>query len=145
MSGRRLECCFFTDRDLGSQFPEILLAAGLAVERHRDHFEPDCTDEQWLRAVGQSGWVALTHDQRIRYKPNELNAVMRHRVALLVIMGKAPYPDLAHAFVATFPRIRRFLEKHTPPFIAKVYKPTPGEVLRNPQALGRVERWYPPV
>lgn len=31
---------FFTDRDLGEQFPEILAAAGLNVERHADHFPP---------------------------------------------------------------------------------------------------------
>lgn len=134
---------FFTDRDLGSRFPEILSAAGLTVERHRDHFPPDCADEVWLQEVGQRGWVALTHDRRIRYKPNELDAVMRHRVALLVIVGKAPHPALAHAFVTTVPRIRLFLERHTPPFIAKVYRPTPSELARNPRAPGRVELWYP--
>ncbi len=81
---------FFTDRDLGAQFPAILAAAGLTVERHRDHFAPDCDDEVWLRTIGQRRWVALTHDRRIRYKPNERNAVMRHNVALLVIIGDAP-------------------------------------------------------
>ena len=100
---------FFTDRDLGSRFPEILAAAELTVERHRDHFAPDCADEVWLRSIGQRGWVALTHDRRIRYKPNELSAVIRHGVALLVIIGDAPYPDFAHAFVAPLARIRRFL------------------------------------
>ena len=78
---------FFTDRDLGSRFPQILAAAELTVERHRDHFAPDCADEVWLRSIGQRGWVALTHDRRIRYKPNELSAVIRHGVALLVIIA----------------------------------------------------------
>lgn len=35
---------YFTDRDLGLQFPKILQDAGLVVERHRDHFEPDASD-----------------------------------------------------------------------------------------------------
>ncbi|MGH9423743.1 MAG: hypothetical protein ACRD3J_27460 [Thermoanaerobaculia bacterium] len=60
---------FFTDRDLGTRFPEILRAAGLLVERHADHFAPDTPDEEWLEAIGRRGWVALTHDMRIRYKP----------------------------------------------------------------------------
>src|SRR5438874_914842 len=68
----RLSVVFFTDRDLGIAFPAILAAAGLSVERHRDHFPPDCADERWLEVVGQRGWVALTHDRHIRYKPNEL-------------------------------------------------------------------------
>ena len=134
---------FFTDRDLGSRFPEILAAAGLTVERHRDHFAQDCADEIWLRSIGERRWVALTHDRRIRCKPNELNAVMRNRVALLVIIGHAPFPDLARAFVSTLPRIRRFLARHRAPFIGKVYRPTRSEQARNPSAPGRVELWYP--
>jgi hypothetical protein len=37
------------------------------------------------------GWVALTHHAQIRYKPNELAAVIRYRVCLLVIFGKARF------------------------------------------------------
>lgn len=134
---------FFTDRDLGSSFPDILAAAGLSVERHQDHFAHDCADEVWLRSIGGQGWTALTHDRRIRYKPNELNAVIRHGVRLLVIVGSAPHSDLAHAFVTTLPRIRRFLDRNRPPFIGKVYRPAPAEVERNRNASGRVDLWYP--
>lgn len=49
---------FFTDRDLGKQFPEILRSAGLTVERHRDHFDHNTEDETWLQAVGQLCWIA---------------------------------------------------------------------------------------
>ena len=134
---------FFTDRDLGTRFPDILRSAGLSVERHRDHFPPNARDEDWLAAIGARKWVALTHDRRIRYKPNELAAVVRHRVALLVIVGSAPYPELATAFVATLPRIESFLGTHAPPFVGKVFRPSPGELKRNPSAAGRVELWYP--
>ena len=58
---------YFTDRDLGKRFPEILRASGLNVERHADHFPPETPDEVWLEEVGKRGWIALTHDQRIRY------------------------------------------------------------------------------
>jgi predicted nuclease of predicted toxin-antitoxin system len=138
-----LKGVFFTDRDLGTRFPDILRSAGLSVERHRDHFPPDARDEDWLAAVGARGWVALTHDRRIRYKPNELGAVVRHGVALLVIVGRAPYPELATAFVATLPRIETFLAGHEPPFVGKVFRPSPAEVKQNPAAAGRVELWYP--
>ena len=134
---------YFTDRDLGNRFPEILGSAGLTVERHRDHFAPDTPDEDWLAAVGERGWIVLTHDRRIRYKPNERDAVMRHGVALLVIVGAAPYPDLARAFVATLPRIERFLARHEPPFIAKVHRPSPGEATRRGTAPGWIDLWYP--
>jgi hypothetical protein len=78
----------------------------------------------------------------IRYKTNERDAVVRHGVALLVVVGAAPFPDLAHGFVATAPRIERFLVEHEPPFIAKVYRPAPSEMARG-VAAGRIELWYP--
>jgi hypothetical protein len=132
---------YFTDRDLGKQFGEILKAVGLTVERHADYFAPDTPDEVWLAEVGKRGWIALTHDSRIRYKPNERAAVMRHSVGLLVIVGKAPFPDLARAFVATLPRVEQFLAGHKPPFIAKVYRPSPTEIKQRHDAPGRVELW----
>ena len=81
---------YFTDRDLGLRFPEILTTAGLTVERHRDHFAPDAPDEEWLAVAGARGWVALSHNSRIRYTPNEKQAVLSHPVRLLVIVGKVP-------------------------------------------------------
>lgn len=134
---------FFTDRDLGKRFPEILAAAGLRVERHADHFPHDCPDPTWLQEIGQRGWIAITHDGRIRYKPNELAAVVEHRVALLVVIGKAPYPQLAQSFVATRERILDFLDQHSPPFVAKVYRASAVEVLNDANAPGSVSLWYP--
>lgn len=134
---------FFTDRDLGKRFPEILRAAGIAVERHADHFADDCPDEDWLAAVGSRGWIAVTHDARIRYKPNELAAVENNRVPLLVIIGHAPYWELARAFVATRSPIERFVVEHRPPYIAKVYRPQPRVLAKDPDSPGRIELWYP--
>jgi hypothetical protein len=134
---------FFTDRDLGKQFGAILRAGGLTVERHADHFAPDTPDRTWLAEVGRRGWIALTHDSRIRYKPTERDAVIRHGVALLVIVGKAPFAELAKAFMMTLPRIERFLAAHDPPFIAKVYRPSPGESAQPGGAQGRIDLWYP--
>ena len=133
---------FFTDRDLGLQFPQILRDAGLTVERHADHFPHDCPDDVWLAAVAARGWVALTHNSRIRYKPNELAAIVAHRAKLLVIVGKAPYPELARSFVATLGSILAFLDNHPPPAIGKVYRPSAAETSDNPAAHGRVELWY---
>lgn len=134
---------YFTDRDLGKRFGEILKAGGLTVERHADHFAPDTPDEVWLAEIGKRSWIALTHDRRIRYKPNERDAVMRYGVALLVIVGDAPFAELAHAFVATIPRIEQFLASHQAPFIAKVYRPLPDKTAPGRTVPGRVELWYP--
>lgn len=135
--------CYFTDRDLGKQFGAILKTGGLIVERHVDHFAADTPDDVWLAEVGRRGWIALTHDRRIRYKPNERDAVMRHRVGLLVIVGAAPFAELADAFLATLPSVEHFLEHQKPPFIAKVYRPSPSDTAQHAASPGRVELWYP--
>jgi hypothetical protein len=132
---------FFTDRDLGKRFPAILQEAGILVERHCDHFPDDAPDELWLPVVGAKRWVVLTHDQRIRYKPNERLAVMSNGVAMFVVIGKAPYPELARGVVATMSRIEAFLERTEPPFIAKIYRAGAAELARDPNAPGRVEHW----
>ena len=134
---------YFTDRDLGKRFPEILKSGGLTVERHADHFADDAPDELWLEQCGKRRWIALTHDRRIRYKPNELNAVMQHGVALLVIVGKAPFPDLARSFVNSRAVIESFLHGRKPPFIAKIYRPSPSATAAHSSAPGRIEHWYP--
>lgn len=135
---------FFTDRDLGKTFPSILKGAGLQVERHADHFAPDTADEVWLAETARRGWVAISHDTRIRYKPNELNAVVTHNAALLVVIGAARYADLARSFVATAPKILTFVATHERPFIAKVYRAS-GTQAGDPAAPspGHVQLWYP--
>lgn len=134
---------FFTDRNLGKQFPAILVAAGLTVERHHDLFAPAGSDEEWLEYCGTKGRIAVTHDQRIRHKVNEREAVILHKVALLIVIGKAPYPALAHAFVASLPKIEQFLGTHSAPFIAKVYRPAPTSDAASGAAPGSVDLWYP--
>jgi len=89
---------FFTDRDLGQQFPDILKEAGLSVVRHSE---------------------------------------------LLVVIGDASYRMLATNFVATRVKIENFIAVQQRPFIGKLYRPSPADLLLNPSAAGRVELWYP--
>lgn len=61
---------FFIDRSLGIEpIRTELVEAGLVVEVHDDHFERDAEDRVWLHAVGARGWVILTKDQKLRYRP----------------------------------------------------------------------------
>lgn len=133
----------FTDRDLGKQFPRILAEAGLQVERHGELFAPDGSDEQWLEHCGAQGRIAVTHNSRIRYVPNELAAVQRCGVRLLIIVGQAPTAELAHNFVRTLPRIEAVLDQHRPPFILKVYRPSAATDAGASASVGKVELWFP--
>lgn len=131
---------YFTDRDLGNLLPNILRNAGMKVERHADHFAHDTPDTDWLQAAGRNGWYVLTHNRRIRYTPNELEAVMTHGVGMFVLIGQATHQELAANVVRTATRIERFIKRHARPFIAKVYRPSAQSRPTTPPP-GRVEMW----
>jgi len=134
---------YFTDRDLGKQFPRLLAEAGVVIERHGDLFRPEGSDEEWLEHCGTKGRIAVSHNSRIRYVPNELEAVKRFKVPLLILVGQATTAELAFNFLRTLPRIETFLEGCSPPFIGKVYRATPAELAKSAAAPGRVELWFP--
>ena len=136
---------FFIDRDLGSIFPKILSDANIRVEKHNDHFKPDgISDETWLSEVGRNKWFAISRDRRIRYKPNEKLAVIQSNVGLFIVIGKnVSQRELAENFVASYQKIERFIEKHTTPFIAKVYMPSANKSQDGNKA-GDVELWHSP-
>lgn len=134
---------YFTDRDLGKQFPRLLAEAGVVIERHGDLFRPEGSDEEWLEHCGTKGRIAVSHNSRIRYVPNELEAVKRFKVPLLILVGQATTAELAFNFVRTLPRIETFLEGRSPPFIGKVYRASPAELAKSAAAPGRVELWFP--
>lgn len=126
---------------MGKQFPNLLLQAGLTIEKHADYFADIAKDEEWLTEVGRRGWYAITHDQRIRYKPNEKAAVMQAGVGLLVLIGTVPFAELARNFIVTLPKIEQFINDHPRPFIARVYRPTEKIRTLDPQHPGRIELW----
>ena len=66
---------------------------------------------------------------------------MRAGVGLFILIGKATTRELAENFVNTKQRITAFLERHPPPFIAKVYRPSRSERENRPNHPGRVELW----
>jgi hypothetical protein len=77
------EIVFFTDRDLGHQFPEQLRRAGLKVERHDDHFDSLTNDPNWI------GVVALTTrrpraDPRVTTRRRAVSFTLSPRLGLRV-------------------------------------------------------------
>jgi predicted nuclease of predicted toxin-antitoxin system len=62
-----------------------LVKAGLVVEIHDDHFSRDEEDCVWLAAAGERGWVVLTKDQKLRYRPLEISALRASKARVFVL------------------------------------------------------------
>lgn len=115
---------FFIDRSLGVEpLRGVLVAEGLAVEIHDDHFRRDEEDSVWLTKVGQQGWVVFTKDQRLRYRPLEIAALRSSGARVFILVaGNLRGAEIASVFVTALPVIYRILESHEGPFIARIAK-----------------------
>ena len=118
------EIVFFVDRSLGKiDVPEALRAAGYRCECHDDHWDQATEDPVWLSGVAGRGWVVLTKDERIRYRPLELQALLAARLrTFIVICGNVRGSDMARILVGAIPRILAVLARQGGPFIYCIYK-----------------------
>jgi predicted nuclease of predicted toxin-antitoxin system len=107
----------FIDRDAWSHhLDRALRAAGVTFVAHRDHFDDDTPDPDWLTQVGQRGWIVLTRDQRIRNRPNELRAARNARLHVFALTsGNLPAAEAARLVLAAWPAIQRAVADTEPP------------------------------
>lgn len=114
---------FFIDRSVGRKLAEPLRQAGLQIELHDDHFPQDALDQVWLTEVGNKGWYVITRDERIRYRHIEATAARAAGVGMFVVVSKnLTGPQTGEAILKALNRIRRFINNHDRPFIAKIYR-----------------------
>ena len=113
---------FFLDASLGRKvIAEALRQAGEQVIVHDERFDPGTKDEVWLAEAGNQGWVVLTKDDKIRYHPIERQALLEARVAAIILpKGNVKAEEMAKAFVAALPKIKRLLRRETRPFIYRL-------------------------
>jgi len=113
---------FFIDRSLGIEpIRSELVKAGLSVQIHDEYFPRDEEDRVWLRDVGERGWVVLTKDQRLRYRPLEKAALKASKARVFVLTaGNLRGIEIAAVFAAALPRICAVLRSVPGPFVARV-------------------------
>jgi len=102
---------FFLDRSLARRIVAGLLRdAGWQVRTHIEVYgsrDTEVADVEWLELCGREGWIALTMDQRIRYRPSEVAAIRRHRVrAFALASGNLRGVDQAAWLLANDARMR---------------------------------------
>jgi hypothetical protein len=129
---RRSSLVFFLDRSIEAEsLKQALVSAGARVQGHRDHFRHDELDAVWLAEVAARGWVILTRDRRIRYRPLEKQAVLASGARLFsVVAGNLTGSDLAALLVRHLSRIVAVASSTPAPFVAVVRRSSVSVVLR---------------
>jgi hypothetical protein len=96
-----------------------------------DVLQPGAKDADWLAALAGRDWIVLTKDKNIRRRPLEAQALIAAGLRVFVITSTDLTGDEAGAiFVEAIPKIRRFCNKHKPPFIAGVTRMSEITMLR---------------
>lgn len=76
------------------------------------------TDEQWLTVAGKHGWIAITRNQRIRYRPLEKRTLMDHGVAAFAFTGgQVSAPETALVIVPLLAKFERLAISEPHPFL----------------------------
>lgn len=115
---------FFTDENLGRHtVPEAIRRAGEKVIAFHERFASGTKDEVWLGKVGANGWALLTKDSRIRYRRNEMQALLSSKGrSFVLVSSNLPGVEIAEIFVKALGRMKKLCRKQRPPFIAHVHK-----------------------
>ena len=92
-------------------------------ELHDDHFDQHTEDAAWMKSVAASRWIVLTKDERIRYRPLELQALQAAGLrAFIVICGNVRGEETAAILLKAMPKILDTISRQSGPFIYYVYK-----------------------
>lgn len=116
---------FFLDRDYGKRdVADALRALGAVVKLHDEFFDAKTKDVDWLPQVGAKKWVVLTRDKHILTRPLEVVALVRANTHVFILKSRQELngAQMAAALVKAYPHMCRLIEKHTPPFLARVTK-----------------------
>ena len=93
------------------------------MEIHDDHFPITAVDADLLPAMANRGWVFLTQDGRIRYRPVEIGALREAGLAAFVVSsGNLSADDTVAVLERARRRIKRALESQPRPFVARIAK-----------------------
>lgn len=110
---------FYVDESI---FSNVLIAAlttaGIPFDRVGHAVPFGAADEEWLTHCGKNRLVALTRDQRIRYRSLEKQALVDHGVACFTFtQGQATAADCAARIITLAPKMLKIASSQPRPFL----------------------------
>lgn len=110
---------FYVDESIFSNaLVAELTAAGISFDRVGATVPFGAADEVWLSHCGKNSYLALTRDQRIRYRRLEKQALIEHGVACFTFtQGQATARQCATRIVELAAKMAAIAESQPRPFL----------------------------
>ena len=109
----------FIDRSVPRSVATALAAVRDDIEWLEPRFRHDTADAVWLEEAGQSDWLVVTRDQRVRTRPAERAAIEDNDVGCFILAYRralAPW-GILKLMTATLDEMERLFEETPRPFI----------------------------
>lgn len=131
---------FFVDADLGKGFYEAIRRDDrFLAEFHDNHFDPGTDDDVWISSMAAWGWIAISHDGKIR--SHHRSIVRAAHARIIVAAGDWTPAQHAENFLMTFAKVERFVRKHPGPYMARLRQPPPRDRQRKLRPVGDIVLW----
>ncbi|HEX9732147.1 MAG TPA: DUF5615 family PIN-like protein [Thermoanaerobaculia bacterium] len=112
---------FFIDNNLSEHLARGMKAFGEDVEHLKDRFPAATSDPEWLQYLGTQGILLITRDERVRWRPVELESLLRHKVGAFFLGGKNRNRcELIQQLVRNWSQMKDWASKTPRPFAMRV-------------------------
>lgn len=121
---------FLIDENLSRKLADGMKGFGENVIHLTEVYPCGTEDEVWLQYVGENNLVVITRDEKIRWRPAELNTFKSKKVGAFFLAGKNVSGwRLVQQLVRNWPRIKELAEKTTRPYAFRV-PPTGSKITK---------------
>ena len=112
--------------------PDTSVYKYLNEHYRREHgLRDDVLDTEWLRLVGEQGWLAITRDLQILEREVERRTLIESRARVIILRpGDALWSEMLEFLLVQIDWLRRIYGEVPPPFVCIAHIAEPVEQAR---------------
>jgi len=125
MSGLPHKPVLFIDRNSGGRtFRALIENQGIVVKLHDEHFSRTTDDSEWLKAVGERGWIMITGDAMVTRTPLFLLRLTQTKARVFILKGLngATPEGKARCVISSYERVVRICQTQEAPLLWRFNK-----------------------
>ena len=143
MSGLPHKPVLFIDRNSGGRtFRTLIENQGVVVKLHDEHFSTTTDDSEWLREIGERGWIMITGDAMVTRAPLFLRRLTQTKARVFILKGLngATPEGKAQCVISSYERVVNICQTREAPLLWKINKDGTRKEIDFRKHLARMKR-----